>query len=172
MTRLSETALASLPSSVQRPAYERSDVAVGIVHLGLGAFHRAHQAVMTEAVLASGDLSWGIAGVSLRSPDTRDALAPQDGLYTVAVRGAEGDRFEVVGAILRSLVAPEDPEAVLALMAAPDTRIVSLTVTEKGYCHKPATGELDEAHPGIVHDLAEPAKPQTVPTSSTATWRL
>ncbi|KTR05574.1 dioxygenase [Aureimonas ureilytica] len=161
MTRLSETALANLPSSVQRPAYNRTDVKVGIVHLGLGAFHRAHQAVMTEAVLASGDLRWGIAGVSLRSPDTRDALEPQDGLYTVAVRGAEGDRFEVIGAILQSLVAPEDPEAVLALMAAPDTRIVSLTVTEKGYCHKPATGELDEAHPGIVHDLAEPTKPQT-----------
>ncbi|WP_019997652.1 mannitol dehydrogenase family protein [Aureimonas ureilytica] len=161
MNRLSETALANLPSSVQRPAYNRADVKVGIVHLGLGAFHRAHQAVMTEAVLASGDLSWGIAGVSLRSPDTRDALGPQDGLYTVAVRGAEGDRFEVIGSILQSLVAPEDPEAVLALMAAPDTRIVSLTVTEKGYCHKPATGELDEAHPGIVHDLAEPEKPQT-----------
>ncbi|WP_062119139.1 mannitol dehydrogenase family protein [Aureimonas sp. AU40] len=161
MNRLSETTLSTLPASVRKPSYERSKARVGIVHLGLGAFHRAHQAVMTERVLAGGDLAWGIAGVSLRSPETRDALAPQDGLYTVAVRGAEEDRFEIVGAILKSLVAPEDPEAVLALMAAPDTRIVSLTVTEKGYCHKPATGELDEAHPGIVHDLAEPARPQT-----------
>ncbi|WP_407061726.1 mannitol dehydrogenase family protein [Aureimonas sp. SK2] len=161
--RLRSAALATLPHGIPGPRFDRARARVGIVHLGLGAFHRAHQAVATEAVLEAGDLAWGIAGVSLRSPDTRDALAPQDGLYTVAVRSGEGDRFQVVGAILGQLVAPEDPEAVLALMAAPDTRIVSLTVTEKGYCHNPATGELDRAHPDIVHDLAHPHAPRSAP---------
>ncbi|RIY02859.1 mannitol dehydrogenase family protein [Aureimonas flava] len=160
---MSSAALPALPADVARPPYDRDAVRIGIVHLGLGAFHRAHQAVATEAVLAGGDHAWGIAGVSLRSPDTRDALEPQDGLYTVAVRSGEGDRFQVVGAILRQLVAPEDPEAVLALMAAPTTRIVSLTVTEKGYCHLPATGELDRDHPDIVHDLANPHAPRSAP---------
>lgn len=159
--RLSSAALAGLPAGVERPGYDRGKVRIGIVHLGLGAFHRAHQAVMTQAALAAGDLAWGIAGVSLRSPETRDALAPQDGLYTVATRDGAGDRFAVIGAIARMLVAPEDPAAVLDLMAARDTRIVSLTVTEKGYCHLPATGALDEAHPDIVHDLAHPGAPRT-----------
>lgn len=161
--RLSDATLSAIPSDVARPRFDRGATRIGIVHLGLGAFHRAHQAVATQAVLDRGDRAWGIAGVSLRSPDTRDALQPQDGLYTVAVRSGGGDRFEVVGAILRQLVAPEDPEAVLALMAAPDTRIVSLTVTEKGYCHHPATGALDEVHPDIVHDLAHPHAPRSAP---------
>ena len=161
MERLSQATLGGLPAHVRRPAYDRARVQVGIVHLGLGAFHRAHQAAMTEAVLGAGDTRWGIAGVSLRSPETRDALAPQDGLYTLAVRAGSGDRFEVIGAVVRSLVAPEDPQAVLALMAAPQTRIITLTVTEKGYCHQPATGELDARHPDILHDLACPHAPRT-----------
>ncbi|OLP62017.1 mannitol dehydrogenase [Xaviernesmea oryzae] len=161
MARLSKQTLAALPEVVARPAYDRSRLQIGIVHLGLGAFHRAHQAVLTEAVLEAGDLSWGIAGVSLRSPETRDALAPQDGLYTLDVRDGTGDRLQVIGALAACLVAPEDPGAVLDLMAAPSTRIVSLTVTEKGYCHKPATGTLDEDHPDIRHDLANPSSPKT-----------
>jgi len=82
---LSLATLDALPAAVERPRYDRTRVRCGIVHLGLGAFHRAHQAVYTEQVLASGDLGWGIIGASLRSPATRDALAPQDGLYTVSV---------------------------------------------------------------------------------------
>lgn len=158
--RLSAVTLARLPAKVQRPAYDRGSLTIGIVHLGIGAFHRAHQAVYTDDALVS-DPSWAIAGVSLRHPTTRDALGPQDGLYTVAARSAGGDDFRVIGAISRLLVAPEDPEAVLALMAAPATRIVSLTVTEKGYCHEPATGTLNEAHPDIVHDLANPEAPRS-----------
>ncbi|MBB3950049.1 mannitol dehydrogenase family protein [Aureimonas jatrophae] len=161
MTRLSNTTLDRLPAKVARPSYDRASTRIGIVHLGLGAFHRAHQAAYTDAVLAGGDLAWGICGVSLRSPETRDALQPQDGLYTLAVRDGSGDRFQIVGAILESLVAPEDPETVLKRMSAPETRIVSLTVTEKGYCHLPATGELDEAHPDIRHDLAQPERPKS-----------
>lgn len=160
--RLSEKTLAALPQGVAKPAYDRRRVATGIVHLGIGAFHRAHQAAYTDAVLAS-DPRWGICGVSLRSPDTRDALAPQDGLYALAVRDDGRQDLRVVGSVTALLVAPQDPQAVLARMSDPAVRIVSLTVTEKGYCHHPATGELDEAHPDIVHDLAHPGAPRSVP---------
>ena len=158
---LSLATLGTLPADVERPRYDRAQVRCGIVHLGLGAFHRAHQAVYTEQVLASGDLGWGIVGASLRSPDTRDALAPQDGLYTVSVRGPDAPHYQVIGAIQHSLVAPENPQALIAAMAHADVKIVSLTVTEKGYCHDPATVELNEAHPDIVHDLAHPEAPRS-----------
>ena len=98
---------------VARPRYDRAGVATGIVHLGVGAFQRAHQAMYTEAAIAAGDRRWGIVGASLRSPAVRDQLAPQDGLYTLAVRGADGERLQVIGALKDVLVAPEDPEALL-----------------------------------------------------------
>lgn len=159
--RLSNTTLSSLPETVIRPAYDRGSITRGIVHLGIGAFQRAHQAVMTEAVLAAGARDWGIIAASLRSPATRDALGPQDGLYVVSVREAAGEQLQVIGAIRDILVAPEDPERLIELMADPRIRIVSLTVTEKGYCHDPATGALDERHPDIVHDLANPGRPRS-----------
>ncbi|SFI72606.1 fructuronate reductase [Phyllobacterium sp. CL33Tsu] len=159
--QLSADTLARLGKDVQRPAYDRNQMNTGIVHLGIGAFHRAHQAVYTDAVLASGDNRWGILGVSLRSADTRDALQPQDGLYTVAVRDGSGDRFSVIGSITSVLVAPENPQAVLSAMVEPSAKIISLTVTEKGYCYAPATASLDESHPDIVHDLAHPAAPRS-----------
>lgn len=143
------------------PGYDRSQVAPGIVHLGLGAFHRAHQAAYTEAVLASGDLRWGIVGVSLRQADTRDALTPQDQLYTLAIRSEQEERLQLIGALVKSLLAPEDPAAVLAAMADPRCHIVSLTVTEKGYCHDPASRALLLDHPDIVHDLARPDSPRS-----------
>jgi fructuronate reductase len=161
--RLSNLTLPDLPLRIGRPGYDRHQLKTGIVHLGVGAFHRAHQAVMTEAVIASGDMRWGIAGASLRSPDTRDALHPQDNLYTVAVRDAGVEDMQIVGALTRTLVAPDDPRKLIDLMAAPETRIVSLTVTEKGYCHDPATGELNENHLDILHDLANPAAPRSMP---------
>jgi fructuronate reductase len=151
-----------LPTAVERPRYERSAVTPGIVHLGIGAFHRAHQAYYSDGVLAA-DPGWGIVGASLRSPDTRDALASQDGLYTLAQRSGEGEKLRIIGAVSRLLVAPEDPQALLEAMADPRVRIVSLTVTEKGYCHDPTTGELNEAHPDVVHDLAEPGSPRSAP---------
>ncbi|WP_207479267.1 mannitol dehydrogenase family protein [Arenibaculum pallidiluteum] len=161
--RLHPDRLGSLPADVARPRYDRASLGTGIVHLGIGAFHRAHQAVYTEDAMAAQPGAWGISGVSLRSPDTRDALEPQGGLYTVAVRDAAGERLRVVGSVTELLVAPEDPEAVLVRLSRPEVRIASLTVTEKGYCHDPATGALDEDHPGIRHDLAEPHRPQTAP---------
>ena len=163
MTRLGAGTLHALPGDVARPDYDRAGVATGIVHLGVGAFQRAHQAMYTEAALAAGDRRWGIVGASLRSPAVRDQLKPQDGLYTLAVRGADGERLQVIGALKDVLVAPEDPEALLARLTDPAVKIVTLTVTEKGYCHDPATTALDEAHPDIVHDLANPALPRSVP---------
>jgi fructuronate reductase len=160
--RLANARLATLPAVIARPAYDRRGLTPGIVHLGIGAFHRAHQAVYTDDLLAR-DPHWAIVGASLQSPGTRDALAPQDSLYTLAVRSAEGERLRVIGAIARVLVAPEDPAALLAQMADPRVRIVSLTVTEKGYCHDPATGTLNEAHPEVQHDMANPASPRSAP---------
>ena len=103
--RLSNPTLACLPSTIARPAYDRGDLTTGIVHLGIGAFHRAHQAIMTETAIADGDPHWGILGASLRAPDTRDALRPQDWLYTAASRDGNGERLQVVGALTGVLVA-------------------------------------------------------------------
>jgi len=161
--RLSQATLAALPQAIARPAYDRAAVETGIVHLGIGAFHRAHQAVYVDSILAAGDRRWGILGASLRSAETRDALKPQDGLYTVWSRGAASDDLRVIGSIGSVLVAPEDPAALLAALCRPSVKIVSLTVTEKGYCHLPASGALDEDHPDIRHDLANPERPRSAP---------
>lgn len=163
MKRLSDATLSELPKDVARPRYDRSRVATGIVHLGIGAFQRAHQAMYTESALNAGDLRWGIVGASLRSASVRDALMLQDGLYTLAVRGAEGETLHVIGAIKDVLVGPEAPEALLLALGDPAVKIVTLTVTEKGYCYDPATAALDEAHPDIVHDLGHPQSPRTAP---------
>ena len=160
--RLSNTSLAALSKTVARPAYDRANVKTGLVHLGLGAFHRAHQAYYTEQVLNAGDHRWGIAGASLRAADTRDALAPQDGLYTVAVRDTDRTDYRVIGSLKSLHVAPENPAALIRVMAQDSVKIVSLTVTEKGYCHDPATGDLNENHPDIQHDLANPETPRSV----------
>ena len=146
-----------------KPAWVRRGLATGIVHLGIGAFHRAHQAVYTEAAIAAGDRRWGILGASLRSPDTRDAIGPQDGLYTLSIRDGSGEKLQVIGSITQVVVAPENPERLVEAMAHRDVRIVSLTVTEKGYCHDPATGTLREDHPDIIHDLANPQQPRSAP---------
>ena len=145
--------LNQLPGHVRRPAYDRTQVTPGIVHLGIGAFHRAHQAVMLDDLLADGATDWGIVGASLRSSATRDALAAQDCLYTTAVRSGAGTDHRIIGSVLACEVASENPASLIARMADPATRIVSLTVTEKGYCHTPQTGDLDERHPDIINDL-------------------
>lgn len=162
--RLSENTLSQLPSSIGRPAYDRKKVAASIVHLGLGAFHRAHQALMTEAVLNSGDLAWGIVGAGMQSSGMRDALAPQDCLYAVAEFGADFERISVVGAIVDAVGGAEDAEKVrlLAKMSDASTRIVSITVTEKGYYLDLATGKLQIQSPAIAADLANPSLPKTI----------
>ncbi|HTM77474.1 MAG TPA: mannitol dehydrogenase family protein [Devosia sp.] len=162
MTRLSAKTLNSIPAGVAVPNYDRSTLTPGIVHLGIGAFHRAHMAIYVDDLLKTHP-DWAIVGASLRRPDTKQALEPQDGLYTVAVRDASGTKARVIGSILDVLDANTQRNQLLDLMASPAIRIVSLTVTEKGYCYAPATGELDENHPDIVHDLANPDAPRSAP---------
>ena len=142
--RLSSATVDRLPASVERPDYERAAQRTGIVHLGLGAFHRAHQAVYTDAAMSAGDRDFAITGVSLRSPAVAEALLPQDGLYTVTQRSAAGERIALAGALREMLVAPRDGERLRASLAAPTTSIVTLTVTEKGY-HRGPDGALDAA---------------------------
>lgn len=142
--RLSPEVISRLPQNVARLDYDRDAQAVGIVHFGIGAFHRAHQAWYTDAAMRQGERDWMILGVSLRSAGVAQQMNPQAGLYSVIERSAQGERARIVGAVRGVLVAKDDPEAVLAAIAAPATRIVSLTITEKGYCRTPA-GELDLA---------------------------
>ncbi|AUH34343.1 mannitol dehydrogenase family protein [Paracoccus tegillarcae] len=127
----------------------------GIVHLGLGAFFRAFGCVYIADAMASGGGDWGIVGVSLRSPDTRNALSPQGWAYNSVTLGPDGEKARVIEVLNDVLVAPKNPEAVLSAMADPGVKIVTLTVTEKGYCHNPATGRLNADHPDIRHDLED-----------------
>jgi fructuronate reductase len=150
-----------LSNATHSVRYDRTKLRPRIVHLGLGAFFRAHGAIYTEDVLLQQGGDWGITGVSLRNPDQRDRLTPQDGLYTALCRDGSGTKARIVGTVLSALVASEDPTALIARLASPDTGIVSLTITEKGYCHNPATGRLDSNHPDIIHDQRHPGSPRT-----------
>ncbi|HSV20796.1 MAG TPA: mannitol dehydrogenase family protein [Casimicrobiaceae bacterium] len=162
MARLDSTTLAGLAPALARPRYDRAAARIGIVHLGLGAFHRAHQAVYTDDALAAQAGDWAIAGVSLRSADVRERLAPQDGLYTSIEKSPAGTHRRVIGSVREALFLGDERARIHALLAAPQTRIVTLTVTEKGYCHDPATGRLNVQHPEIAHDLMHPDSPISV----------
>ncbi len=156
LPRLNDATLGDVHEGVARPVYDRGAAEIGVVHLGPGAFHRAHQAFYFDALLAH-DPRWAISAASLRSPGVRDALAPQDGLYALAELDDQ-PQWRVIGAIKELLVAPEEPERLLARLAAPSTRLVTLTVTEKGYSLA-SDGTLNFNHPDIVHDLANPNTP-------------
>jgi mannitol 2-dehydrogenase len=161
--RLSQKSIDELP--VPGPDYDRSQVGTGIVHVGVGGFHRAHQAMYLDRLMTAGRaLDWGITGVGVLPGDRRirDVLAAQNGLYTLVVKHSDGTyEPRVIGSITGFLHAPEDPEAVIEAMAAPSTRIVSLTVTEGGYNVHAVTGEFDPASPDVAHDLAPGAVPRT-----------
>lgn len=156
---LSQRNLSRVPASIATPRYERHAISTGVVHFGPGAFFRAHQASYFESLLRQ-QRSWGVCGVSLQSTGVRDALAPQDNLYTLAILDDE-QSFAVIGALHELLVAPQSTEAVLDKLAAPTTRLVTATVTEKGYCLT-ADGSLDASHPLIQADLASPRAPRTL----------
>ena len=158
--RLQQTQLRALAArGVQVPAYDRERVATGVVHFGPGAFHRAHQACYLDAALAA-DPRWGITEVSLHSAGVRDALSPQDGLYTLAIRD-EHSHTRIIGAIGELLVSPEAPAIVTDRLADPRVALITSTVTEKGYCLR-ADGSLDWANHEIAHDLAHPDAPRTL----------
>ncbi len=161
MNRLNQASVNALPSDVLLPSYNRQQLKAGIVHLGIGAFHRAHQAFYTEAVLNQFGGDWGIIGCSLRSPSVRDQLAPQDGLYTLVERSGDGEKLQLIGAVIQNVVGPENPAQLINFMAQPNIKIISMTVTEKGYCHDPATGNLNFSHPDIQHDLSNLEQPKS-----------
>jgi fructuronate reductase len=161
MRSLSLATLPDLPVAVARPGYDPRDIGIGIVHLGIGAFHRAQTAVFSDDALALDQGNWGICGVSLRSADVRDRLAPQDGIYTAVEKSPAGIRRRIIGSVREVLFLGDQREQVETRLAAAETKIVSLTITEKGYCHDPATGKLNLRHPDVVHDLAHSAQPQS-----------
>ena len=152
--RLSLATLEGLPRDIA-PRVDPCALGVGIVHLGIGAFHRAHQAVYTEHAIAAGGGDWGICGVTQRSTDVVEQLQPQDGLYALAQRDGAGERVRVIGAVREVCWAHAEPETVFERMATPATRVISLTVTEKGYHHDPATNRLNLSDPAVAADLAD-----------------
>jgi mannitol 2-dehydrogenase len=150
---------------VALPGYDRSLVTPGVVHIGVGGFHRAHQAMYHDRLMNQGTtLGWGICGVGVLAADKRmkQVLDAQDGLYTLVLKHSDGTyEPRVIGSIVEYLFAPDDPEAVIEKMAAPSTRIVSLTITEGGYNLHNATGEFDAANPDVLADLEPGAVPRT-----------
>src|SRR5260370_32135324 len=158
-TQLNAANLNLLDPKIQVPKYDRQKVGQSIMHVGLGGFHRAHQALYMDDLLhQGGDSQWGYCGVGLLKHDARmrDVMLSQDCLYTLVERSLEGDKARVVGSIVHFLFAPDDPQKVIEQMASPQTLIVSLTITEGGYYIDQSTGHLDEKHPDIQYDLAHP----------------
>lgn len=158
-------ASASLPSHVQQPRYDRQQLRSRIVHLGFGAFHRAHQALLTNRVLNAKGGDWGICEISLFSGDVlMSQLRAQNHLFTVLEKGAEGHQPIIVGAVHECLnVKLDSLAAIIEKFCEPQVAIVSLTITEKGYCIDPATGALDTQNTRIVHDLEHPTEPHSAP---------
>ena len=159
-------------NSVAMPGYNPAELGCGIVHIGIGNFHRAHQAVYVDEILRRCGGDWRITAVSLRNPDMRDRMQSQNCLYTLCERGSDTESMRVVGAVAKVLVAPESPAAVVEALAAESTRVVTATVTEKGYCLKPGGRALDLAHPDIEHDILHPATPKTLHGFLLAACRL
>jgi fructuronate reductase len=157
--KLDRASLAHLPAAVRGPGFAPAALAPGIVHLGCGAFARAHAFWFTQRAIELVPGPWGVVAVNLRGRVVPDALNAHQRLYSILTRGPTQLDLEIVGVIVEALYAPADPAVVVARLADPATRIVTLTVTEKGYCHVPATGDLDEAHPDIRADLANPGAP-------------
>jgi mannitol-1-phosphate/altronate dehydrogenase len=162
---LNRANLGRLPPSIRAPGYDPARVSPGIVHLGPGAFHRAHMARYTHALMERDPaaLGWGILGAGLLPGDRRirDSLAPQDGLYTLVERDGAAEQAAVIGSITEVILADGSPAELLARLDRPTTRIVSLTVSENGYCLDPATRRLDPGHPAIRHDLSHPEAPRS-----------
>jgi len=162
---LNARTLASWRGRLPVPAYDRDLVTPGVVHFGVGGFHRAHQAMYHDRLMNQGTaLDWGICGVGVMPEDLKmkQALGAQDGLYTLVLKHSDGTyEPRVIGSLVEYLFAPDDPEAVIARMTAETTRIVSLTITEGGYNISDVTGEFDLTNPDVIHDLEPDAVPRT-----------
>ncbi|QKD02881.1 mannitol dehydrogenase family protein [Mesorhizobium loti] len=155
--------LGRLPALVQTPAYDRTALQPGMAHLGVGAFHRCHQAEYTDDLLALRVDRWGIVGINIRPPTLADTLGRQGGLYTRLIRENSHVDARVIGSIVEVVDSQESAAPALDVLSSPDIELVTMTVTEKGYCHIPSSGALDLDHPDIVHDLANPETPRSVP---------
>ncbi|UIL53665.1 MULTISPECIES: mannitol dehydrogenase family protein [Pantoea] len=153
-----------LPAEIQRPAYDRSQLKTRMVHIGFGAFHRAHQALCSDKLAAEHDSDWGYCEVNLNSGELIQALRKQQLLYTLTEMADDSLQTRVIGVITAALHGKGDGiDAVIDALCQPDVAIVSMTVTEKGYCHQPASGNLNPDHPDIVHDLQNPQSPRSLP---------
>lgn len=158
MNTLNNTLLSNLPENLIKPNYDRTQTGIGIVHLGPGAFHRSHQAYFTDKALAHGG-HWGICGVSLNSPKVKNALSPQDGLYTLAIQ-EQSNEYQLIGAIKELLQLEQDRSKVMQRLESKHTKIITLTITEKGYCTD-GNGILDLTNPAIKYDIAHTEKPSS-----------
>ncbi len=158
--------LPQLAEITRIPTYDRSQVKAGIVHVGVGGFHRSHEAYYTDALMNETDaLDWGICGIGLREGDRKigQILKKQDYLYTMIIKHPDGKvETRVIGSIIDFMLSVDDPMAVIDKMAAAETKIVSLTITEGGYNFHPATGEFMLHNPDVQHDLAHPDRPKLV----------
>ena len=165
MTALNAGNLEEVAAHVPVPSYDRTALRTGIVHLGVGGFHRAHEAMYVDSLLGAGQArEWGITGVGLLPQDKRmhEVMEAQDCLFTLVVKNSDGSlEPRVIGSIVDYLFAPDDPEAVLSRMADPDTRVVSLTITEGGYHVNQATGSFDDSDPAIRADIKADQPPTT-----------
>ena len=165
MSSLNQATLSQLPASVGRPNYDRSSLTAGIVHFGVGGFHRAHQAMAIDRLLNAGlAKDWAICGVGLLEGDRRmaQAFAAQDNLFTLVLKNPDGTTdARVIGSIVEYIFAPDDPQLLLAKLASPETRLVTLTITEGGYNFDRVTGEFDFSNPAVAADLAPGAVPTT-----------
>lgn len=164
--KLNKQNLSRLGADIDVPAYATADTRQGIAHIGVGGFHRAHQAFYTDALMNTGEgLDWSICGVGLRPEDraVHDALAQQDYLYTLYELGDTPDtKTRIIASISGMLLAEDNPQALIDKLASPDIRIVSLTITEGGYCIDDSNGQFMTHLPQIQHDLANPSNPKTV----------
>ena len=163
LEKLGPAMLARLPAGVAGPAYDRAKLRPGMAHIGLGAFHRCHQAEYTDDLLARHFDRWGVVGINVRPPNLSKTLGSQGSLYTRLIREDQRVEARVIGSIVSVVDSQESAEPALDTLATSDIDVVTLTVTEKGYCHRPSSGELDLDHPDIVHDMANPGAPRSVP---------
>jgi mannitol 2-dehydrogenase len=173
--QLNEGTLNQILEPVSIPQYRRSGMASRIVHVGVGNFHRAHEAFYTDQLLNRGETDWGICGVCLLERDLKmyQTLVDQDGLYSLLVKEADGTRkVAIIGSMVDYLYAPADPGAVISKMADPGVRIISLTITEGGYNYDPSTGQFLFSEPDIQWDLKHPERPRTIYGYLAAAFRL
>ena len=166
MISLNSTSLNGLPDRVKHPKYDRSTVKQGIVHIGVGGFHRSHQAYYINKILSGGEnTEWGICGIGLRETDQKiyETLSNQDGLYNLITRHPNGIiETEIIGSIVNFIWAYRNPEGALKKLSDPETKIVSLTITEGGYNFDSSTGEFNLSHPDVKHDFEQRNTPKTV----------